>query len=184
MAVIQDIMIEDKLTQLALKAGSGDESAMNELLPIVMSKAKAIAVKQLWHHTVEDVEDLAQDILYRFLKSLSSFKGKAKFNSWFSRLALNTCVSNHRKTIAKRRQSVVIDKPIYSIPKYDDTIYCQHLIGLCTEQQQPIMKLMLEGYDYQQIADKQDIHYEAVRSLYRGGINTIQLRHHGCSTNT
>ncbi len=179
-------MIIDKLTELALNAGNGDESAMEELLPIVMSKAKAIAIKQLWHHSLEEIEDLSQDILYRFLKSLSSFKGKAKFNSWFDRLALNTCVSNYRKTITKWRQPVFIEQQEGYIPDYDIDLDCYELIKLCTLKQELVIRLVMQGNNYSEIASQLDIEYEAARSYYRRGIKRIQLRHiqHGCSTNT
>ncbi len=180
-------MIIDKLTELALNAGNGDESAMEELLPIVMSKARAIAVKQLWHHSLEDVEDLAQDILYRFLKSLSSFKGKAKFNTWFDRLALNTSVTNYRKTIAKQRQPVFIERQEYYEPEYGIDLDCQELIKLCTKQQQPIVMLLSQGYSLSQVVKETGYHYEAVRSLYRNSIKTIQIKlglRHAYRTNT
>ena len=175
MAVKCDVKDQDELTELALRAGQGDKTAMDELLPIVMSEAKWNATRHLWPGNYEDVEDLTQDIMYAFLKGLPSFTGKAKFNTWFHRLAHNIAVQNYRKTIAKCRvKSVDTEQPISYSPNLDDSPDYRQFIKLCTTNQRMVLLLILQGYEFNEVANELGIDYEAARSLYRRGIKRLQ----------
>ena len=169
-------MVEDKLTELALRAGAGNELAMNELLPEVISMAKANVKRELWHGSLEDKEDLIQDIMYMFLKNLKLFKGVARFTTWFDKLARNTRITNHRKTIAKCRIVVDTETPKYYTPDYDMKLYCQQLISYCNSRQWSVLNLLVQGYSYSYIASQLDMTYEGARSLARYGKKYIQNR--------
>jgi RNA polymerase sigma-70 factor, ECF subfamily len=45
----------------------------------------------------EQADDLTQEIFIRAYERISSFKGDAKFSTWFYRLALNHCLNHCRK---------------------------------------------------------------------------------------
>ncbi len=55
----------------------------------------SIALKVLKNR--EDAEEMAQESFIKAFKSLSSFKGKAKFSTWLYRIAYNNCISEIRK---------------------------------------------------------------------------------------
>jgi RNA polymerase sigma-70 factor (ECF subfamily) len=45
----------------------------------------------------EDAEEMAQETFIKVYKSLSTFKGNAKFSTWLYRITYNTCISEARK---------------------------------------------------------------------------------------
>lgn len=51
----------------------------------------------MYTHSVEDRNDLAQEIAYQICRSYKDFKGKSKLSTWIYRIALNTSLSSHRK---------------------------------------------------------------------------------------
>ena len=55
---------------------------------------------------VEDAEDAVQETFFRALRSLSSFRGDARFRSWLFRIALNICL----RWKAARRDTELLDE--------------------------------------------------------------------------
>ena len=52
----------------------------------------------------EDAYDLTQEVFYRALRSLQSFKGDCKFSTWLYTIAKNTCL-NHLRETKKRAET-------------------------------------------------------------------------------
>jgi RNA polymerase sigma-70 factor, ECF subfamily len=50
----------------------------------------------------EAVDDLVQDILVRLWRSLPSFRGEAKLETWIYRVALNTAMTRVKESIRQR----------------------------------------------------------------------------------
>ena len=60
----------------------------------------------------EDAYDLTQEVFYRALRSLQSFKGDSKFSTWLYTIAKNTCL-NHLRETKKRyeNEDYSLDEP-------------------------------------------------------------------------
>lgn len=54
-------------------------------------------VAYMYTQSVEDRNDMAQEIAYQICRSYKNFKGKSKISTWIYRIALNTSLSFHRK---------------------------------------------------------------------------------------
>ena len=54
-------------------------------------------ISRLYRDSVEDREDLFQEIVFQLWKSFSSFKGKARPGTWLYRVSLNTALSSFRR---------------------------------------------------------------------------------------
>jgi RNA polymerase sigma-70 factor (ECF subfamily) len=71
------------------------ESAFNHLWrthhPMVVRLAR------YYGRDPDEAGDLTQEIAYQLWRSFDSFKGDAKLSTWVYRVALNTCLSFHRK---------------------------------------------------------------------------------------
>ena len=85
-----DITLVNKLRQ------SQDRKAFNELYdrysPWVFNYCIAFIGNE------DDAKDCTQEIFIRIFKSLSSFRGDAKFNTWLYRIMNNACKDMIRKT--------------------------------------------------------------------------------------
>lgn len=56
-----------------------------------------IKVSRLYTNSLEDEEDLFQEIVLQLWKSYDSFKGNSKISTWMYRVALNTAITLFRK---------------------------------------------------------------------------------------
>ena len=69
---------------------------LEEHSPSVIKVARAYTL------TMEDSQDLAQEILLQALRSMPKFEGRASPASWFYRVALHTAMNWHRKDRSRR----------------------------------------------------------------------------------
>lgn len=65
----------------------------------ILSQYNAMLHKvcRLYRDSVEDREDLFQEIVFQLWKSYPNFKGEAKISTWMYRIALNTAIASFRK---------------------------------------------------------------------------------------
>ena len=52
---------------------------------------------RLYRDTIEDREDLFQEIMFQLWQSFPAFEGRSKISSWMYRIALNTALASFRK---------------------------------------------------------------------------------------
>lgn len=80
---------------LVQRARNGEMSAFRELVEQYKKKIYYLSLDLTGNH--HDAEDLSQEVFIKAYRSLKSFRGDAKFNSWLYRIAVNTCISQKRK---------------------------------------------------------------------------------------
>jgi len=114
-----------------------------------------------------DEEDLFQEILIQAWRSLPSFDGEAKIDTWLYRLAVNTAISFVRKK--KTRQSYYSDykkekKSLRTnsenIPHYSDNEQLDKLykaISSLNASEKAIITMYLEDFSYAEIGYVTDI---------------------------
>ena len=56
-----------------------------------------IKVSRLYTNSLEDEEDLFQEIVLQLWRSYDTFKGQSKISTWMYRVALNTAITLFRK---------------------------------------------------------------------------------------
>ena len=61
-----------------------------------------LKVARAYTHSLEDCQDLAQEILLQVWCSLPQFQGRASASTWIYRVALNTALGWHRKERRRR----------------------------------------------------------------------------------
>lgn len=62
-------------------------------------------ITTLYTNSVEDRNDLYQEIVYQLWKSFASFNGQSKISTWMYRVALNTAIYHLKQT--KRRVNTI-----------------------------------------------------------------------------
>lgn len=90
------------LEELASKAASGDERALNDLLAQSQSIVTAHCRKFLPNPL--DTEEAAQDALLAIARNIASFEGRSKYTTWIYPICTNASIDCYRKL--KRRQSI------------------------------------------------------------------------------
>ena len=91
-------MTEHKLLE---RAKTGDRKAFREIVRINRPVVMAIAYDLTG--SVEDAEDLAQDVFIRMYHAIGSFRGDAKLSSWLYRITVNTWISQTRRGAERQR---------------------------------------------------------------------------------
>lgn len=85
---------------------AGNRDAFEEIVFLYRDQVYATC-RQLTRNN-EDAMDVAQDVFVRVYRSLSSFKGNARFSTWLHRIILNTSVDYIRRE-KKHNKNRVMD---------------------------------------------------------------------------
>lgn len=64
---------------------------------ILTHQALIHKISRMYRDTLEDQEDLFQEIVYQLWKSYPKFQGKSKITTWMYRIGLNTAMATFRK---------------------------------------------------------------------------------------
>ena len=116
-------------------------------------------VCNLYCASVQDRQDLFQEIVIQLWRSYPKFRGEAKFGTWLYRIALNTAISDLRR---KSRRIKPTD-PAYLPTEWQDIPYekekeeqIQQLyaaIGQLTEIEKALVMLYLEDKSYEEMEE-------------------------------
>lgn len=91
--------------ELLKRVGAGDPAAIRALVARKVPRLLALAQRMLGE--VSEAEDVAQEAMTRAWKQAPSWRpGKAKFDTWLHRVALNLCYDRLR-----RRREVTTSEP-------------------------------------------------------------------------
>ena len=107
----------------------------------------------------EDRKDLRQDILVQLWKAYPSFNHQSRISTWIYRIALNTAISNFRKT-KRTIQESALSQSNYQIPDIDESkdlsdniAVLYQLIHKLNDLDKAIMLLYLDDQSYKEIAE-------------------------------
>jgi RNA polymerase sigma-70 factor, ECF subfamily len=157
-------MTTEPISVTIQKCIENDRIAQHELFRIYRKKIYDIVYKSLGNSF--DSDDIVQQIFIAIFKSLSSFKGKASFDTWIYRISLKICSTQLRKKYRKRQPSLVYtnsgddvaDLNSWSSPdetieqkELSRTIY-EALDKLSTEKRMIVVLYEMEGKSIDEIA--------------------------------
>lgn len=104
-----------------------------------------------------DKQDLFQEILYQLWKSFPTFRGEAKVSTWMYQIALNTAITNFKKT--KRRIITQDLSEQHSVADFSENADTEErlkelyqAINQLNSIEKAIIMLYLEENTYQEIA--------------------------------
>ncbi|MES3018808.1 MAG: sigma-70 family RNA polymerase sigma factor [Bacteroidota bacterium] len=114
-------------------------------------------ITTLYTNSIEDRDDLYQEIVYQLWKSFPSFNEKSKLSTWMYRVALNTAIYH----LKKDKKRVITDPIDIGIERFSDdmdsgeeekiALLFQH-IQLLNLLEKGIILLYLEGKNHEEIA--------------------------------
>lgn len=106
--------------------------------------------------SVEDFEDLRQDVLLNLWRGWDSFRGDSKLSTWIYKVSLNTCLSQINQ---RRKHGVNIPLDQLAVAVYtgdsraNDLKELYKLIGMLTASDKALIMLWLDDYSYEEIAE-------------------------------
>jgi RNA polymerase sigma factor (sigma-70 family) len=90
---------------LAARARDGDGTALSVLIERVQDEIYRLSLRMLWHP--QDAEDATQEILFRIVTSVATFRGESAFRTWAFRVATNHLLNVKRSRV--EMQSLTFD---------------------------------------------------------------------------
>lgn len=77
------------------RARLGDADALETIVRTLKDDVYGLAMRMLWHP--EDAEDATQEILFKVIMHLGSFRGESAFSTWAFRIACNHLLTTRKK---------------------------------------------------------------------------------------
>jgi RNA polymerase sigma factor (sigma-70 family) len=87
-------------TLLAERAQGGDGSALGQLIERMRDDVYRLALRMLWHP--DDAADATQEILFKVVTSLATFRGEASIRTWILRVATNHLLNIRRSRVEEQ----------------------------------------------------------------------------------
>lgn len=116
-----------------------------------------IKVSRLYTNTLEDEEDLFQEIVLQLWRSYDTFKGQSKISTWMYRVALNTAITLFRKKTKSPKTDELMDFHYHDYLEIDDdkqqqisTLY--KIIKMLPSVERAIVTMYLDDLPYRDIA--------------------------------
>src|SRR5919109_448610 len=80
---------------LCRRIAAGDDAAFDVLVARHQGRAYRLAWSLL--RDAEDARDLSQEAFLRVYRTAATFRGEAKFSTWFYRILVNLCLDHRRR---------------------------------------------------------------------------------------
>lgn len=145
-----------------------DESAYSEL--VLKHKEKVRNLVYLTLGDVDYVDDISQDVFISVFHKLKEFRFESKFTTWLYRITVNKCRDYLRK---KKVRSIFVDIKDVDYERGGrtnvDSIDIPHLVRkaiakLPEKLKIPLVLRDIDGFSYQEIADKLECEVGTVKS--------------------
>lgn len=117
-----------------------------------------IKVSRLYTNSLEDEQDLFQEIVLQLWKSYDSFQGNSKISTWMYRVALNTAITLFRKKTKQPPTDELQDFHSKNFLEDSDEKQQQisllyKVIKLLPDVERAIVMMYLDDEPYKEIAD-------------------------------
>ncbi|MBS1571577.1 MAG: sigma-70 family RNA polymerase sigma factor [Bacteroidetes bacterium] len=117
-----------------------------------------IKVSRLYTNTLEDEQDLFQEIVLQLWRSYDSYKGDSKISTWMYRVALNTAITIFRKktkSIATNElQDLQYEKLMETNEEQEEKISLLYkVIKMLPNIERAIVTMYLDDLPYKEIAE-------------------------------
>lgn len=136
-----------------------NQAHMNETQFVTLIQAHQKIIHKICHlyrDSMEDREDLFQEITFQLWKAFPSFRNEAKVSTWIYRIALNTAIATFKKKKAAIEYHA--DLPDMQEEQQNDEYAARQerlffLLKKLDDSERAIITLYLEDLNYQQIAE-------------------------------
>ena len=90
---------------LAARAAAGDGPALAALIERVQDSVYRLSLRMLW--SPDDAQDASQEVLFKIVTSVATFRGESSFRTWALRVATNHLLNVRRSRV--EMQSLTFD---------------------------------------------------------------------------
>jgi len=178
---------DDQLVDRARGGIPGDMRAFELLLS--RHKAHVTSNCRSLSGSPSDADDLAQEVFVKAYFALASFEGRSSFRTWIQRIKVNHCLNYLRKR--KGKQFLDVDDPVnQGVEELQVEVDAEQLNEQRTEKAMiqhtlqslpeslriPLVMCDMDGFSYQEIADKLEIGLSATKMRIKRGREEFRRR--------
>lgn len=148
--------------QLAVRAAEGDGAALTTLVERIQDDVYRLSLRMLWHP--EDAEDATQEILFKVVTSVATFRGESSFRTWALRVATNHLLNVRRSRVEEQRltfesfgedladglaeaPAAPSDSPDQSLLEEEVKIGCTQAMLLCLDRDERIAYILGDVFE-------------------------------------
>jgi RNA polymerase sigma-70 factor (ECF subfamily) len=102
------------VTRLLAAARDGNEEAFRRLVDPYRGELRAHCARRLG--SVDEAEDVMQEVLLRAWRALGRFEGRASLRAWLYRIATNACINAVER---RRRTALPVDDGAFDCPCHE-----------------------------------------------------------------
>ncbi len=169
----------EAVRQLVEKAKKNDKAAFERLVLLYQKRVYNLALKLTG--SVQDAQDLAQEVFVRAFRSLGAFRQEADFGTWLHRIAVNIWLNSRRRAVVptvsldqqvdtgegtvNREVGTLADEPETVVMAGELSELLQKALEQLPREQKAVLVLReLEGLSYGEIAAVMNCSLGTVRS--------------------
>lgn len=117
-----------------------------------------IKVSRLYTNSLEDEQDLFQEIVLQLWRSYDTFKGNSKISTWMYRVALNTAITLFRKKTKSPQTDELMDYHHRDFLEDDDETQTQisllyKVVKMLPHVERAIVMMYLDDLPYRDISE-------------------------------
>jgi RNA polymerase sigma factor (sigma-70 family) len=148
--------------ELAARAADGDGAALTALVERIQDDVYCLSLRMLWHP--EDAEDATQEILFKVVTSVATFRGESSFRTWTLRVATNHLLNVRRSRTEEQRltfesfgedladglaepPAAAGDSPEQSLLEEEVKIGCTQAMLLCLDRDERIAYILGDVFE-------------------------------------
>lgn len=151
----------------------GDQDAFGELVRRHERRAYALAMRMTARE--EDARDAAQDAFIAVLRHAGSFRGDARFSTWFHRIVVNACYD-----VLRRRDRAPLSLVEDAVPDVADPRALERTdeVEFSIDLEEALQQVPEEHRAVLLLHDVHDLPYEEIARVLEVPIGTVKSRLH------
>lgn len=174
-------------TELIQKYLKGDEKSLEILVAKYLKPIYSFIYKNVG--SVNDAEDIAQEVFVKVWKNIKKFDQKKNFKPWLFQIAKNASIDylRKKKTIPfskfenEKGQNILLESmvalPLNLIERLSDKrVLAVAMQNLSTKEQKIIQMRHEQGMSFQEIADTFEESINTVKSRYRRTLANMKAK--------
>lgn len=154
----------------------------------IVSTAWSECSEKLFHFiiprvsTVEDAEDILQDVFIKAYSNIEKFETGSNLNAWLFAITRNTITDYYRSNTKSKLSSVELVQDLFETPEVDNDFCClePHINELPSHYKQVIFLSEIKGIKHQEIANRLGLSLSAIKSRVVRGRELLKEKFVDC----
>ena len=177
---VQMLTAEEE-TRLVKEAQSGSRAALNHLIEAHYQQMYHLALKVTRNRVL--AEDITQEACVQVLRRINQFRSESRFNSWLSRIVVNTALLRHRREKRMIPTDEIFPSDAISLEPEPDQIVMHRELLVKTDQllselrdgdRELFAKRFVEGLSLKSISEETGLSLPALKSRFHRARNRLK----------